>query len=185
MIINHEREKLIQVISYFAKNTRSCGKVKLFKLLYFLDFEHYKVTGRSVTGLTYNAWKYGPVPVSLHEELDSPEPDFASAIKVSEISVRNNAQAMLSLTPISEFSAELFTKRELKLLEKLASEYHTALADDMIEATHLENMPWDKVYNKNGEKQAVIPYEYALAINEKEEMLKIVHEREAMFEAMG
>jgi hypothetical protein len=54
MLINHEREKLIQSVIYFAKNTEFCGKVKLFKLLYFLDFEHYKMTGRSVTGLKYS-----------------------------------------------------------------------------------------------------------------------------------
>lgn len=183
MFINHEREKLIQAIGYFAKNTRFCGKVKLFKLLYFLDFEHYKVTGRNVTGLTYHAWKYGPVPVSLYEELDSPEPDFASAINISEISVRNS-QPMLSLKPLAEFSVELFTKRELKLLEKLASEYRETQSEDMIEATHLENMPWDRVYNQQGNKQAVIPYEYAIAINEKEEMLKIISEREAALGAI-
>ncbi len=183
MIINHEREKLIQVIGYFAKNTRFCGKVKLFKLLYFLDFEHYKITGRSVTGLTYSAWKMGPVPTALHEELDAPEPDFAAAINMSEITMRDK-KPMLTFTPSIEFSEELFTKRELKLLGKLASEYLDAKADDMIEATHLENMPWDKVYNKQGKQRAEIPYEYALSINEKEEMLEIIREREAMFEAM-
>ena len=40
MLINHEREKLINAIIYFAKNTRFLGKTKLCKLLYFLDFEH-------------------------------------------------------------------------------------------------------------------------------------------------
>ncbi len=184
MLINHEREKLIQAISYFAKNTRFCGKVKLFKLLYFLDFEHYKVTGRSVTGLTYSAWQMGPVPTALYDELDSPEPDFAGAISISEIATRNK-KPMLTFKPTGEFSAELFTKRELRLLEKLATEYRETQSDDMIEATHLENMPWDKVYNQQKAKRSEIPYEYALLVNEKEEMLKIIHEREAMFEALS
>lgn len=183
MLITHEREKLIQAISFFAKNTHFCGKVKLFKLLYFLDFEHYKITGRSVTGLTYYAWKFGPVSISLYEELDSPEPDFASAINISAIPLQNKLP-MLSFKPTGKFSAEFFTKRELKLLEKLASEFHSTQAEDMIEATHLENTPWDKVYNQNGSKQAIIPYEYALAVNEKDEMLSMISEREAMLEAI-
>ena len=45
MLVTHEREKLIQAVNYFARNTRKFGKVKLYKLLYFLDFEHFKLTG--------------------------------------------------------------------------------------------------------------------------------------------
>src|SRR5450759_2114516 len=130
MLITHEREKLIQAIIYLAKNTRFCGKIKLFKLLYFLDFEHYKITGRSVTGLKYSAWKMGPVPTALFDELESPEPDFAAAISISEINTFLG-KPMLSLNPINEFSSEFFSKRELNLLKKLAIEYREAKADDM------------------------------------------------------
>ncbi|MBV5275047.1 MAG: DUF4065 domain-containing protein [Lamprocystis purpurea] len=28
-----------------------------------LDFEDFRQTGRSVTGLDYQVWKFGPVPV--------------------------------------------------------------------------------------------------------------------------
>jgi len=49
MLIGRERQKLIQACVYFAANTQGCGKVKLFKLLYLLDFAHFRETGRSVT----------------------------------------------------------------------------------------------------------------------------------------
>jgi uncharacterized phage-associated protein len=184
MLICHEREKLIQAIIYFAQKTKFCGKVKLFKLLYFLDFEHYKISGRSVTGLSYCAWKMGPVPTALTEELDCPEPDLAEAIEISEIPTYRGS-SMLSLKPIKEFSSEFFTKREMKLLERLSAEYYETKSEDMIEATHLENMPWDKVYNQEKSPRAEIPYEYALRASEREEMLKIIHEREEMFGALG
>lgn len=51
MFVSSTREKLINAIVFFAANTRHCGKVKLFKLLYLLDFAHFRETGRSVTGL--------------------------------------------------------------------------------------------------------------------------------------
>jgi len=184
MLISHEREKLIQAVIYFAQKTERCGKVKIFKLLYFLDFEHYKITGRSVTGLKYSAWKMGPVPTELFDELESPEPDMAEALEISEIPTYRG-KPMLSLKPIKEFSSELFTKRELKLLERLAHDYKETNADDMIEATHLENLPWDKVYNKESSPQAEIPYEYALRPNEREEMIKMIREREEMIGAIG
>lgn len=184
MLISHEREKLLQTVIYFAQNTKFCGKVKLFKLLYFLDFEHYKITGRSVTGLKYNAWKMGPVPTKLFDEIESPEPDFAEALEITEIPTYRG-KPMLSFAPIHPFSNEFFTKRELKLLDKLATEYRNTKAEDMIEATHLENLPWDKVYNQQASPQAEIPYEYALQINERDEMLKIAQERKEMIEAIG
>ena len=65
MHIDHSREKLIQSVIFFSKNVRKLGKIKLFKILYFLDFMHFKDTGRSVTELNYSAWKMGPVPVQL------------------------------------------------------------------------------------------------------------------------
>ena len=67
MLVSHEREKMINAIIYFANHTRHLGKIKLFKLLYLLDFEHFRQTGRSVTGLDYRAWKFGPVPVALEK----------------------------------------------------------------------------------------------------------------------
>ena len=57
MINTYHREKLINAIIYFAQNTKYCGKIKLFKLLYFLDFWHFKQTGKSVTGLDSQAAK--------------------------------------------------------------------------------------------------------------------------------
>jgi hypothetical protein len=80
MLINRDRQKMIHAIIYFAQNTRHCGKTKLHKLLYLLDFEHFQKTGRSVTGLDYFAWKMGPVPVALQNELDDPQEDFQAAI---------------------------------------------------------------------------------------------------------
>lgn len=184
MLIIHEREKLIQIIIFFAKNTLNCGKTKLFKLLYFLDFEHYMQTGRSVTGLQYSAWKMGPVPTALFEEIETPEPDMAEALVFTEVQT-NYGRPMLSIKPIQEFSDKFFSNREKKLLDKLVSEYKNSKAEDMIEATHLENMPWDRVYNKEHNPRGVIPYEYALKVNEREEMLQLIKEREEMIKAIN
>lgn len=72
MLINHNREKLLNAIIYFLKNTKYCGLTKLCKLLYYLDFMHFRETGRAVTGLDYFAWDFGPVPQTLYFELKSP-----------------------------------------------------------------------------------------------------------------
>jgi uncharacterized phage-associated protein len=177
MLTNHNREKLINAIIYFAKNTNKCGKTKLFKLLYFLDYAHYRQTGRSVTGLEYFAWKMGPVPVELMDEIDMPEPDMAQKLSFRIIPTNFN-NSMLLVEPKAEFDSSHFTKRELRLLESLAEEYKSSKADEMIEATHLETLPWHRVFIDEGKKQKKIPYEYALKPEEAEAVKCIAADNE-------
>lgn len=177
MLINREREKLINAILFFAINTRYLGKTKLCKLLYFLDFEHFKETGRSVTGLEYSAWKMGPVPVELFEEIDMPEPDMAAKVSFLETQTSFNTP-MCRVHPIAEFDDSHFSKRELRIMERLAGEYKESPAEDMIEATHLQNEPWHKIYIDEGKKQQLIPYNLAILKQEAEEMAEAISERD-------
>src|SRR5262249_4442671 len=180
MLIMHEREKLLQAINFFVRNTHKCGKVKLFKLLYFLDFEHFKMTGRSVTGLNYDAWPMGPVPVSLNNELENPEADMAGAFRIETIPIRQGTETMLRIQSQITFSDRHFTKREANLMARLAAEYRDADSDDMIEATHLENKPWDKIYNQENKKQQRIPYELAIRPDEADEIKRVTNDREEL-----
>ncbi|WP_442061064.1 Panacea domain-containing protein [Rhizobium johnstonii] len=164
-------------MNFFLSNTKKCGKVKLFKLLYFLDFEHFKQTGRSVTGMDYYAWKMGPVPVDLHEEIESPEPDMAENFRFEERPIRNGEQTMLLLTPQKAFSEEHFSRREMKIMRDLVARYAESLADEMIEATHLESQPWHKVFVQQDGKQQRIPYMLAVSDAELELIETISAER--------
>ncbi len=185
MLITHEREKLIQAINFFVRNTTKCGKVKLFKLLYFLDFEHFKQTGRSVTGLDYYAWKMGPVPVSLKEEIDAPRPDMTEALRFEDRSIRQGTQTMLVVHPLVPFSGAHFSKREMGLLQSLAKRYSDADAEDMVEATHLENSPWHKVYEVQDKKQDIIPYELAVRPDETTEVMRAAAEHKEILARLG
>ncbi|MGH8591006.1 MAG: Panacea domain-containing protein [Gammaproteobacteria bacterium] len=180
MLLSHEREKLINAIIFFAHNTRYLGKTKLCKLLYFLDFEHFKETGRSVTGMHYYAWKMGPVPVELYEEVDMPEPDMAEKVEFSEKATRRGM--MLVVKPLVDFDDSLFSKRELHIMDSLATEFCETLTDDMIETTHLDNQPWHKIYVEEGRRQHLIPYELALRKQEAEDMRDMIDERQAFIE---
>ncbi|MGC8210097.1 Panacea domain-containing protein [Ralstonia solanacearum] len=183
MLVSHERQKLIEAVCFFATHVEKLGKIKLFKLLYFLDFEHYRDTGRSVTGLDYSAWKMGPVPTDLFRELDNPQPDWAEKIRFGQRTVRGG-KPMLSVTPVGEFDASHFSKRELRLLARLAAEFRTADAAEMVEATHLENLPWHQVYNVQKRDSAVIPYELAVRAQEAGAMKKVAAEHREVVEAL-
>jgi uncharacterized phage-associated protein len=161
MLQTHEREKLVNAIIFFARNTQYLGKIKLFKLLYLLDFAHFGTTGRSVTGLEYHAWKFGPVPVSLYQEWDEPEADLAGAICIKPVQVFDYVRE--TVFPQAEFDDSHFSKRELRIMTELADRYRDVYSPEMIDVTHAENGAWAKVWSGGAGFDKPIPYTLAIA----------------------
>ena len=162
MIITHHREKLLNAIIYFARDTKFCGKTKLMKLLFFLDFLHFKQTGKSVTGLNYFAWKMGPVPKDLFEELENMKPDLRSAIKIDQF---GDFQKIVSQ---KKFNDQYFTSCEKKILKEIAFIFKETKAEDIVEISHLKNEPWHMTLK---EKSPYKQIDYMLAIDSMENSL--------------
>ena len=160
MLISRDREKLINAIVFFAGNTKYCGKTKLFKLLYLLDFHHFRDVGRSVTGLDYHAWKNGPVPFALVQEWDDLEPDLAAAIDIVPERVIDHDRQLL--IPKVAFNDSHFTKRELRLMRELAERHQDELTKPLIGLTHEERGPWDKIWDGGRGNNERIPYVLAV-----------------------
>lgn len=183
MIITHQREKLINAIIYFAKNTKYCGKIKILKLLFELDFEHFKQTGRSVTGLDYSAWAMGPVPSELFEELSGRMlPDLAKAIEIVPVG------ELQQIVPKKQFNSKYFTKREKKLLSNFVEIFKNATAEQMKGASHRAGGPWDRTVKEKGLQQ---PIDYFMALDDSQDSLsrdeaaERIREREEMYQAFG
>ncbi len=157
MPVSHNREKLLNAIIYFANNTKSCGKTKLYKLLFYLDFTHFKETGRSITGLDYYAWDFGPAPRKLHDELtEQPNSDLQACI-----SLQGSATSFVGIKAKKKFDGKHFTKRELRILKELCEIFRDAKAEHMVEASHMTEQPWDITKNRKG-MYALIDYLLAL-----------------------
>lgn len=178
MLITHEREKFINAIIYFAKNTNHLGKTKLFKLLYLLDFEHFRQVGRSVTGLDYYAWKLGPVPVSLNEEIEEPAADLDAAVSIKPEQVINYVRT--SIEAIQPFEAEYFSKRELHLLKSISERYKDNFSMKMVDITHAEGDPWDRVFANGRGFNELIPYELAVIGEDSALILERAKEYQAL-----
>lgn len=183
MLIDRDRQKLIQACVYFATNTQDCGKVKLFKLLYLLDFAHYRQTGRSVTGLDYVAWKLGPVPIELMQEWDQLEPDLAEAIDiVPERVIDHVRERVVAKIP---FEDSYFTKRELNLMQQIADRYAADLSQPMVNVTHEERGPWATIWDGGRGSNQRIPFALAVAENtpNRDAVLEAAREYESIAEA--
>jgi len=182
MIKTYQRERLINSIVYFAKNTNYCGKTKLMKLLFYFDFYHFKKTGKTVTGLEYHAWPKGPVPKLLFEELSNMKPDMEKEIAIIQIERFQKIQAK------KKFNSDNFTPHQLKLLEEIAFIFKEAKAEDMTEVTHLPNQPWHKTLTQKG-KLAKIDYLLALDGTKdclcEEDAIEIMNEVSEMYDVFG
>lgn len=176
MIIDHSREKLLNLIAYFVKNTKNCKKTKLLKLLYYADFRHFKETGMSITGLKYYAWDWGPVPKELYVEMDHPKQDFNDSFSVIP-------SEDIGVDIIVKRPADMkhFTKREMKIIEDTAFIFKEALGGTMVECTHLPNEPWRTTLKDQGMYKEI---NYKLALdNTKESISQAEYEqRTADFE---
>jgi len=83
--INDISEKYKNLILYILEraNDVNLGKKKLFKLLYFIDFDYYEKYGKSITGEDYIIHRYGPVPEKGEAVLRAmAEGDLVEPVKV-------------------------------------------------------------------------------------------------------
>ena len=180
------RNRLINAVVFFAENVHHCGKIKLFKLLYLLDFEHFRQTGKSVTGVEYQAWKFGPVPIELMEEWDDMSADLARVVHIQPEKVIDYVRESVKANKGVEFDPDDFTPRQLRLMRELVDRYRDTFSPQMIDVTHEQNGAWDKVWQGGHGAHQVIPYELAVGndVPERVEVLAVAAERAMYLSAL-
>lgn len=164
----YSREKLVNAVIYFAKNTNKLGKTKLMKLLFFLDFKHFKETARPVTNLEYFAWDRGPVPKDFFFEISGtklPE-DLAGAISIQGSGDFQKISTKIGVKPNMDY----FSPREARILEEIAFVYRDVDAENISEISHLKNEPWEKTLTEKGPKAHI---DYFLAIDNDSKSLPL------------
>ena len=164
MFVSRDREKLLNAIVYFLRETQHCHTLKLFKLLNFSDFEHFRQAGRTIFGLQYRALPKGPVPTALLEEIKrGGGKDLRNAIALFEVKDEiTDALLRRDLKARVQFEKKWFTKRELKVMARIAEFFRDLKADDMSEFSHENKKPWASVYNNGKGTGHLIPPELAL-----------------------
>ena len=175
--MNFKRQKLINAVIYFTSNTKLCGKTKLVKLLYYLDFMHFRQTAKSVTDLKYYAWQLGPYPVAFANEIDNPPADLASSVLIQ----KNVGSRFVAIKAKKCFDPDVFSQRELKLMKDIAFIFSEASTDDMVEASHLPNHPWDKTLKAKGEKAEI---DYLLALDDQKGSIQLKEAQEIVKDRM-
>ncbi len=152
---------------YFSENCADVGRMKLYKLLFLLDFEHYRDLGRSVTGLDYEAWKMGPVPADFDREWRGGiGGDLSVGLKAETITRKfdydkeeSEGYETEKLVARIPFEERLFSPREMKLMASLAKQHFNVPATAMSSQSHAAFGFWDEIWNQRNQPNGPIPYE--------------------------
>src|SRR5258707_7034794 len=113
MFVKRDREKLLNAIIYFLGETNHCHTLKLFKLLNFADFEHFRQTGRTIFNLDYRALPMGPVPTRLLDEIKrGGEADLKKSVTLFPVRDEiTDALLRRDLKARADFDKQYFSKR--------------------------------------------------------------------------
>lgn len=188
-LTNTYRQKLLNAVIYFARKVKNPSKVKIFKLLYFIDFDHFKQTGQSITNLDYYAYDFGPVPLDFYREISENKvpKDFSQYLALMPFTSEESGKqgALFKVKEKKQYDLSVFTPRQQKIIEKYADIFRDVDAKLISDISHLKNHPWDKTIKEKGYREKI---DYTLALDDEakvslEDALEAVKEREEMLKA--
>ena len=166
--MNISLPKLKAIILYFCQNTdpKFLGKVKLMKLIYYLDFMHLKKYGSPVTYDTYVNLEHGPIPSAIKNLVDSAADDIDSSVLADAISFDCPPNIkMYRVLPKREFTdtdRKYFSESELEILKQVCLRFGDKTTKFIEDASHKES-PWQKTTLLQ-----TIPYELAAEDSDSE-----------------
>lgn len=147
--------KLKNAILYFIEKMNGVFVTKMNKLLFFADFVSYRENGQAVTGLSYKAIQYGPVPehwdsiYGLIEDIDQVIVDFGNG---------NSGQKLVSNV---SFDASVFTSEQISVLENVYSTFKNDTSSKISNRSHNE-----EAWTENVDRHDLISFDYAFSLKE-------------------
>lgn len=162
--INEKKYK--NAIIFFSKKIQNgtLGKLKIMKLLYYLDFDFFEKYGRSVTGDEYLRFDNGHVPRMAEKILKEMN---GKQIKITRRMIKPGYNDQQHIEALGDFDLNIFTKEELVMLEDVADKWEKFTGAEMKTASQGE-APW--ISTKPND---VIDYNLALYRNKYGEMANI------------
>ncbi len=155
-IIEENVETLREVLLYVLDKVGgkpNVGETVLYKLLYFIDFDYYEKTGKSITGLKYIRNHYGPTPTKT----------FASVVKAMEdseeletLTTKFFSHPQKKYLPVVKPKLEHISGEQLQHIDEVLSRLSDKTAKELSAVSH-RDMPW--IATKDGQQ-----IEYQLAM---------------------
>ena len=124
-------ERLKNVLLYILERCRDVWCTKMNKLLFYADFLSYREHGMSISGLSYRAIDFGPVP-ERWDKVYAEFPEIEQEIRqVGEV----EGSVLKSCVPADP---SLFSSEELHILETVCERFGTKTSRELSRLSHDE-----------------------------------------------
>lgn len=141
--------KLKAILLYFCEHTdpQFLGKVKLMKLLYYLDFLHVKRFGVPITYDRYVNLEHGPIPSIIKNIVDelSCDPDksrVSDILSMSKIDISNGTMYKIEARrKLNQRELDYLSDDELGTLKEVCTRFGAMNTGQIEDASHKE-APW-------------------------------------------
>jgi putative zinc finger/helix-turn-helix YgiT family protein len=129
--------RIANLITYLIRHSKPDfnDKLKLNKQLFFTDFTHYKNCGTSISGLSYRAINYGPVPANydnIYAYLENEQLISSQFLKLP------NGGAREVFLSEADFDKNLFTEQEKETMDAIIKRFAEISTWDIVELSHQE-----------------------------------------------
>ena len=149
--------KFSEMVVFFTEKLQP-WKTKLNKLLFYTDFILYQETGFSMSGVQYRAIPMGPVPnnfnsiyeyLANNDKIDIYYTNFANGGTGEQFKPNSG----------KTFQSDLFTEKELEILNTVAIRFKSASTKEIIDISHKE-----KAWIDNNIGRKLIDYNYSFEL---------------------
>ena len=143
-------DRLENLIGYIASRVNDLYKTSLNKYLWYMDFLNYKNTLKSITGLRYIRYTYGPIIEGKNYELIL---NLDSKFEKEDREINYNITTKIHSK--NNYDLSLFSKDEIKVIDRVIELLKDKNATNISDLSH-EERAW--IETKDNE---LISYEYA------------------------
>ena len=153
-----DAEKFAELVLYFFQHLDNLFKVKLLKLLFYCDFQHYRLTGHAITGQRYRAIQHGPVPQEYGQRLqEMVQQDLLKASFHTSMVHSADGSPVLVHKATRKAKLEIFSDSEREVIEQVYQKLGKKSRVELENLSHTE-----RAWRENNAQHGRISYqEYA------------------------
>lgn len=145
-------EHLKNILLYIIENCEEVFYTKMNKILFYVDFLAYSKRGMAITGLSYRALDYGPVP----ERWDRIYSQYDEIIQTPRLIGEREGTELKATVKANR---NLLTSFELEILDKVCSRFATTSSAEISRISHEED-----AWLLCNTTSVPIPFDYAFTL---------------------
>ena len=158
METNTQMHTILNIMKYFATNTKYCHLLKMMKLIYLADVKSLRENDDIISGIQFKKWKKGPVADRLYFDLKDNKLWSKWGVKIIKEEFNPDIDESPGFSYYfkfkdNNFNDEWFSENQLKIMKEIVFIYEKYRSKDISDITHekstINGYPWFNANDKD------------------------------------